>query len=73
MKIVEGERLHAFIGQFFHGGANFGYIFLVHHLVRFQVKRPVARAVEQRDGFLLAVNKTLHAVIGTDVFVPLRG
>jgi hypothetical protein len=44
----------------------------VQHLVGFEIKRPIANAVEQRDGFLLAVDKTAHAVIAAHPLVPLR-
>jgi hypothetical protein len=44
----------------------------VNNFVALKIKRPVAGAIEQRDGFLLAINKTFDAVIILDVFVPLR-
>src|SRR5258708_39740936 len=44
----------------------------MHHFVAFEIKRPIARAIEERDGFLLAVNESLHFQIITNALIPLR-
>ncbi|HEX5399127.1 MAG TPA: 50S ribosomal protein L19 [Verrucomicrobiae bacterium] len=70
---IERQRLNAFVGQvLFHRGADFRQIIFVQHLVGFEIKRPVAGAIVERDGFLLAKDKTLHGIVAAEMFVPGR-
>ena len=71
MQIIEREGLDTgIIEVLFHRAADHREIVLVQDLVAFQVEGPVAGAVEQRDGFLLAVDESLDLQVVADVFVP---
>ena len=73
MQVVEKQGFHPRIVQVTpHGFLDLRQIVLVHHLVAFQVERPVAGAVEQGDRLLLPINKSLHLQIVPDPLVPVR-
>ena len=64
MEIIERQRLDPRVAQMFlHRRADFRQVIFMNHLVGFEIKRPVAGAVEQRDGLLLAIDKAFDAVI----------
>jgi len=73
MQVVKRQRLDPPVVQmFFHRRADFGQIIFVNHLVGFEVKRPVAGAVEERNGFLLAIDESFDTVMALNPLVPLR-
>jgi hypothetical protein len=70
--IIERQRLHSLVVQVvFHRAPDFRQIILVNDFIALQIKRPVAGAIEQRDGLLLAIDETLQAVIAPDPLAPL--
>lgn len=56
-----------------HGGTDGGNVVFVEKLIAFEIEGPVASAIEQGNGFLLAVDEPFDAPAAIEVFIPLGG
>src|SRR2546422_5584651 len=73
MDVIEEKGLDLRVFEMVaHGLLDFGQVVLVYDLVAFEVEGPITGAVEQRDRFLLAIDKPFYLEIVANALVPLR-